>query len=233
MTWKQVFTSSIGQKITMALSGIFLIVFLVVHVFINALIWANDSGEMFNRAANFLGANVVPRILEIGLFLFFLLHIIQGLVLEAENRTRRSTGYAIDYGNRGSRWYSRSMGLLGTIILLFLIVHLIDFWIPSRFGTLPEQRINEGTKHVHDLYSLMYYRFQILWIVILYVLGCISLAYHLAHGFYSAFKTMGVYNKRYLILIRWSGYAFSIIVPLVFALMPISFYMGWLSAPAN
>ena len=203
--------------------------------------WEYGAGEdgdypwwkFVNRAANFLGANVVPRILEIGLFLFFLLHIIQGLVLEAENRTRRSTGYAIDYGNRGSRWYSRSMGLLGTIILLFLIVHLIDFWIPSRFGTLPEQRINEGTKHVHDLYSLMYYRFQILWIVILYVLGCISLAYHLAHGFYSAFKTMGVYNKRYLILIRWSGYAFSIIVPLVFALMPISFYMGWLSAPAN
>jgi succinate dehydrogenase / fumarate reductase cytochrome b subunit len=233
MTWKQVFTSSIGQKITMALSGIFLVLFLVVHVGVNALVWANDSGEMFNRAANFLGANVVPRILEIGLFVFFLLHIVQGLVLEAENRTRRSVGYAIDYGNKGSRWYSRSMGLLGTLILLFLIVHLIDFWIPSRFGTLPEQTINEGTKHVHDMYSLMYSRFQVLWIVILYVLGCISLAYHLAHGVYSAFKTMGVYNKRYLVLIRWFGYAFSIIVPLVFALMPVSFYMGWLSAPAN
>ena len=233
MTWKQVFTSSIGQKITMALSGIFLILFLVVHAGVNALIWANDGGEMFNRAANFLGANVVPRILEIGLFLFFLLHIIQGFVLEAENRTKRGTGYAVNYGNRGSRWYSRSMGLLGTLILLFLIIHLIDFWVPSRFGTLPEATINEGTKHVHDLYSLMYYRFQALWIVILYVLGCISLAYHLMHGLYSAFKTIGVYNKRYLILIRWCGYAFAIVVPFVFAMMPISFYMGWLSAPVS
>jgi len=227
MTWKQVFTSSIGQKITMALTGIFLILFLVVHAGVNALVWANDGGEMFNRAANFLGANVIPRILEVGLFLFFILHIVQGYVLEAENRTRRSIGYAIDYGNRGSRWYSRSMGLLGTLILLFLIIHLVDFWIPSRFGTMPEATINEGTKHVHNLFVLMQVRFQELWVVIIYVLGCISLAYHLLHGFYSAFKTIGVYNKRYLILVRWTGYAFAIIVSFVFAMMPISFYFGW------
>ena len=211
----------------MALTGIFLIVFLVVHAGVNALVWANDGGEMFNRAANFLGANVVPRVIEIGLFLFFILHIAQGYLLEAENRTRRSVGYAIDYGNRGSRWYSRSMGLLGTLILLFLIIHLVDFWVPSRFGTLPEATINEGTKHVHNLYSLMQVRFQQLWIVIVYVLGCISLAYHLLHGFYSSFKTIGVYNKRYLILIRWTGYVFAILVSFVFAMMPISFYLGW------
>ena len=211
----------------MALTGIFLILFLVVHAGVNALVWANDGGEMFNRAANFLGANVIPRILEVGLFLFFILHIVQGYVLEAENRTRRSVGYAIDYGNRGSRWYSRSMGLLGTLILLFLIIHLVDFWIPSRFGTMPEATINEGTKHVHNLFVLMQVRFQELWVVIIYVLGCISLAYHLLHGFYSAFKTIGVYNKRYLILVRWTGYAFAIIVSFVFAMMPISFYFGW------
>ena len=211
----------------MALTGIFLLLFLVVHAGVNALVWANDGGEMFNRAANFLGANVIPRILEVGLFLFFILHIVQGYVLEAENRTRRSVGYAIDYGNRGSRWYSRSMGLLGTLILLFLIIHLVDFWIPSRFGTMPEATINEGTKHVHNLFVLMQVRFQELWVVIIYVLGCISLAYHLLHGFYSAFKTIGVYNKRYLILVRWTGYAFAIIVSFVFAMMPISFYFGW------
>ncbi|SFP69281.1 succinate dehydrogenase cytochrome b subunit [Parafilimonas terrae] len=233
MTWKQVFTSSIGQKITMALTGIFLILFLIVHVGVNALVWAGDHGEMFNRAANFLGANVVPRILEIGLFLFIILHIVQGLVLEAENRSKRGIGYAVDYGNRGSRWYSRSMGLLGTLILLFLIIHLIDFWVPSRFGRMPEASINNGTKEVHDLYSLMYYRFQTLWIVVVYVLGCISLAYHLLHGFYSSFKTMGVYNKRYLVIIRWCGYIFSIVVSLAFAMMPVSFYLGWLSAPVN
>src|SRR5205809_1753601 len=227
MTWKQVFTSSVGQKITMALTGIFLIVFLIVHVTVNACIWFNDNGEIFNRAANFLGANAVPRVIEVGLFLFFILHIVQGLVLEAKNRSRRGVGYAINYGNRGSSWYSRSMGLLGTLILLFLIIHLIDFWIPSRFGVMPETTLSDG-KQVHNLYVLMQIRFQQLWIVVVYVLGCISLAYHLLHGFYSAFKTVGVYNKRYLILIRWTGYIFSIIVSLVFAIMPISFYLGWL-----
>jgi succinate dehydrogenase / fumarate reductase cytochrome b subunit len=226
MTWKQVFTSSVGQKITMALTGIFLILFLIVHVGVNACIWFNDGGMIFNSAANFLGANAVPRIIEVGLFLFLILHIVQGLVLEAENRSRRGVGYAINYGNRGGTWYSRSMGLLGTLILLFLIIHLIDFWIPSRFEKMPEVTLPSG-KQVHNLYSLMQIRFQQGWVVIIYVLGCISLAYHLLHGFYSSFKTVGIYNKRYLILIRWVGYLFAIIVSLGFAMMPISFYLGW------
>jgi succinate dehydrogenase / fumarate reductase cytochrome b subunit len=226
MTWAQVFTSSVGKKITMALTGIFLILFLIVHVGVNACIWFNDGGEVFNRAANFLGENVVPRILEIGLFLFFILHIVQGLVLEVQNRSKRSIGYAVSYGNRGSRWYSRSMGLLGTLILLFLIIHLADFWVPSRFTQLPETTI-AGGKSVHDLYSLMQARFQNPVIVIIYVLGCISLGYHLAHGFSSSFRTLGVHNKRYISMLRSLGYAFAIIVPLAFAMMPISFYMGW------
>jgi succinate dehydrogenase / fumarate reductase cytochrome b subunit len=225
MTWKQVFTSSVGQKITMALTGLFLILFLLVHVSVNACIWFNDNGEVFNKAAHFLGATAVPRVIEVGLFLFLILHIVQGLILEAENRSKRGVSYAINY-SQGSTWYSRSMGLLGTLVLLFLIIHLIDFWIPSRFGTMPEAVLSDG-KHVHNLYILMAERFKELWVVIVYVLGCISLLYHLLHGFYSAFKTMGVYNKRYLILVRWTGYAFAIIVCFVFAMMPISFYLGW------
>jgi succinate dehydrogenase / fumarate reductase cytochrome b subunit len=227
MTWAQIFTSSIGKKITMALTGIFLILFLVVHVGLNACMWANDDGEMFNRAANFMGENVVPRIIEVGLFVFIILHIVQGLMLEVQNRTKRGVGYAIDYGNSGSRWYSRSMGLLGTLILLFLIIHLIDFWIPSRFGVMPEATLSDG-KHVHNLYALMQVRFQELWVVIVYVLGCISLAYHLAHGFLSSFKTLGVHNKRYINLLNGLGLAFSVLVSLAFAMMPISFYLGWL-----
>ena len=228
MTWKQAFTSSVGQKITMAASGIFLVLFLIVHVSVNALIWANDDGDMFNRAANFLGANVVPRIIEVGLFVFFLLHIVQGLILEAENRSKRGVPYAVNYGNRGSKWYSRSMGLLGTLVLLFLILHLADFWIPSRFLTMPEATLKDDGKHVHNLYALMQARFQLLWVVIVYILGCIALAYHLAHGFQSAFKTLGVHNKKYIGMLIWLGYAFAIIVPLAFIMMPVTFYFEWL-----
>jgi len=123
MKWSELFTSSVGKKFVMGLTGISLIAFLVVHVGINACIWAGDGGEMFNKAANFMGSTVVIRILEVGLFAGIFLHLIQGLILEFQNRKRRSVGYQVPMGNKGSKWYSRSMGLLGTIILLFLIIH--------------------------------------------------------------------------------------------------------------
>jgi succinate dehydrogenase / fumarate reductase cytochrome b subunit len=231
MTWKQMFTSSVGKKLVMGLTGIFLVLFLIVHVGLNACIWAMDNGDMFNRAAHFMGANVVPRILEIGLFAGFILHIIQGYLLELQNRKARGTKYAIDYGNKGSKWYSRSMALLGTLLLLFLIMHIAHFWVPSRITGLEEVMIDG--KPYHDLFNEMKMVFHpdtnpiALIVVILYVLGCASLAFHLAHGFQSSFKTIGVHNKRYNAMISTIGYGFSIIVPLVFALMPISFYFGW------
>ncbi|MFP5039961.1 succinate dehydrogenase cytochrome b subunit [Parasediminibacterium sp. JCM 36343] len=223
MTWKETFTSSIGKKLVMSFTGIFLILFLIVHAGLNACIWANDGGEMFNKGAHFMGANVVPRILEIGLFAGLLLHIIQGLMLELSNRKKRSIGYAVSYGNRGSKWYSRSMGLLGTIILIFLIIHLSDFWFPNRAnqGFLLGKEIN--------LYDKMKEEFSETWVVIVYVLGCISLGYHLAHGFQSAFRTIGVHNKRYNIMLTSLGYGFSIIITLAFIMMPLSFFFHWLN----
>ena len=132
MKWSEFFTSSVGKKWVMALTGIFLILFLIIHVGLNATIWANDDGKMFNEGAHFMGSSVVPRILEIGLMAGFLVHIIQGLVLEFQNRSKRKKGYAVAMGNKGSKWYSRSMGLLGTLILIFLIIHLSHFWFPNR-----------------------------------------------------------------------------------------------------
>lgn len=221
MTWKQVFISSVGKKLVMGLTGLFLILFLIVHAGLNACIWANDGGEMFLHAAHFMGGNWVPRILEIGLFVGFILHIYQGYLLTLENRKKRSVGYAIAYSD-GSKWYGRSMGLLGTLILLFLIMHMSHFWFPNRSnqGFLLGPEIN--------LYEKMKTEFSVLWVVIVYVIGCISLAYHLAHGFQSAFKTLGVHNKKYNKMLVSIGYGFSVIVPLVFAMMPVSFYFKWI-----
>ena len=222
MKWSEMFTSSVGKKWVMALTGLFLITFLVVHVGLNACIWANDGGKMFNAGAHFMGSTVVIRILEVGLMAGFLIHIIQGLLLEFQNRSKRNKGYAVAMGNKGSKWYSRSMGLLGTLILIFLIIHLSHFWVPNRShqGWLLGEEIN--------LYERMKITFSEEWVVIVYVLGCISLAWHLLHGFQSAFRTIGVSNKRYLALLNAAGIAFSIIVPLAFAMMPVSFYFGWL-----
>ena len=221
MKWSEMFTSSVGKKWVMALTGLFLILFLVIHVSLNACIWANDGGKMFNEAAHFMGGMIVIRIIEIGLMAGFLVHIIQGFVLEFQNRSKRKKGYAVSMGNKGSKWYSRSMGLLGTLILVFLIIHLSHFWIPNRSnqGWLLGEELN--------LYERMKAIFQNGLIVIVYVLGCFSLAWHLLHGFQSAFRTLGVSNKKYLGMLNAMGVGFSIIVPLTFALMPVSFYLGW------
>ena len=222
MKWSEFFTSSVGKKWVMALTGLFLITFLVVHAGINACIWANDGGVMFGNAAHFMGSMVVIRIIEIGLIAGFLVHIIQGIALELQNRSKRKKGYKVAMGNKGSKWYSRSMGLLGTLILIFLIIHLSHFWVPNRShqGWLLGEEIN--------LYKRMKETFQTEWIVIVYLIGCISLAWHLLHGFESAFRTIGVSNKKYLALLNGIGIGFSIIVPLAFAMMPVSFYLGWL-----
>ena len=235
MKWSEFFTSSVGKKLVMSLTGISLILFLVVHAGLNACIWANDGGEMFNKAAHFMGSTIVIRILEIGLFAGIFLHIIQGYVLTAQNNSRRPVKYAVAYGTNGSKWYSRSMGLLGTLLLLFLIMHIYHFWTPSRLGGIASIHSLEPVtymdgKEIHNLYAEMLKVFQgNLLIVILYILGCISLAYHLMHGFQSSFRTLGVHNKRYIVLIKATGLAFSVIVPFVFAMMPVSMYMGWVS----
>jgi succinate dehydrogenase / fumarate reductase cytochrome b subunit len=135
---------------------------------------------------------------------------------------RRSVGYAVKAGNKTSNWYSRSMGLLGTLILFFLIIHLADFWAPNRYGQFMDANWKDT-----DLYVKMLVRFSTLWVVIVYVLGCFSLSWHLMHGFYSAFQTFGLTSHRYKNIIKNVGVAFAIIVPLIFASMPVSMYMGW------
>jgi succinate dehydrogenase / fumarate reductase, cytochrome b subunit len=235
MKWSQFFTSSVGKKFVMSLTGLFLVSFLVIHVGLNACIWndlySEDNGEMFNKSAHFMGSTVVIRIMEWGLFAGFILHIIQGYVLESKNLSRRGKGYAINPANKTSRWYSRSMGLLGTLLFLFLIMHVSHFWIPSRFGGMgsvqPLAEVEYNGKLYHNLYAKMLDVFQNPIVVILYVLGCISLAYHLAHGFHSAFRTLGVHNNRYLTMLKSVGVWFAIIVSLAFAMMPVSMYFGW------
>ena len=221
----------------MGLTGLFLISFLVVHCGINAMIYFNDNGETFNHWAHFMGSNLIIRVMEIGLFAGLILHIAQGLLLWMQNHRSRPVKYAMNNANSNSKWYSRSMGLLGTLILLFLVLHLYHFWMPSRFGgmagihslnpiTLSAEYNNQ---EVHDLYAEMMIVFQNnLWVVIVYVLGVISLFWHLLHGFQSAFQTFGINHKRYTPVIKAAGVAYSVVICLLFASMPVSMYLEWI-----
>src|ERR1700761_7454244 len=116
MNWKQYFSTSIGKKLQMSFTGLFLILFLLVHCYINAQIFYNDGGTRFDEAAHFMGTNFVIRTIEIGLFAFLILHIVQGLNLWLKNKRRRSVGYKVSAGSKTSPWYSRSMALLGTLV---------------------------------------------------------------------------------------------------------------------
>jgi succinate dehydrogenase / fumarate reductase, cytochrome b subunit len=238
MKWSQFFTSAVGRKIVMALTGLFLISFLVVHVGLNSCVFndlpifnPNDDGSMFNRAAYFMGNSLVIRILEIGLFAGIILHIIQGYVVEAKNRTMRKKGYQVSLGNRGSTWMSRSMAILGTLIFLYLILHVSQFWIPSRITHTPPPVSYpnlSGEREMHNMFLLMFDTFQQEWVVIAYLIGVGALLFHLLHGFHAAFRSLGVHNKKYLNMWKALGYGFSVIVCILFALMPISMYFHWI-----
>ncbi|MDQ6481765.1 succinate dehydrogenase cytochrome b subunit [Dyadobacter sp. LHD-138] len=221
MSWfTQALTSSIGKKLIMSLTGLFLISFLVIHATINAMIFYNDGGETFSHWGHFMGTNPIIRTLEIGLVLGFLLHIADGLWLTKANNDARPVKYAVSNASANSKWYSRSMGLLGTLILIFLVIHTSHFWIPNRTNQF-------ATGEELNLYQMMLDIFQNIWVVLIYVAGCFSLFWHLLHGFESAFKSLGLYHVKYNGAIHFVGVAFSIVIPVLFALMPISIFFGW------
>ena len=221
MTWKSFFTSSIGRKLVMSFTGLFLISFLIVHAGANSCIFLNDGGETYNSVAHFLSHNWIVRFLEIGLFVGLIAHIVQGLMLTIQNNSTRKTKYAVSAGNATSKWYSRSMGILGSLLLIFLVIHLKDFFIGTKIA------LYSGDQP-HNLYDEMKEEFSNIWIVIIYLLGVFALCWHLIHGFSSAFQTLGVNSPKYNSLIKNAGYAYTILICAAFALMPIAFYLGWL-----
>lgn len=216
------FSSSIGKKLVMGITGLFLISFLLVHCFLNSFIFFDKTGELFNEGAHFMATNWIIRAMEVVLMAGLLLHIVQGARLTFQNKAARPQKYAYTDGSANSKWYSRSMGLLGTLLLIFLIVHLSNFWVVSRFTGIP----TIDSKGHENLYGVMQESFKYnLGLVILYVLSMISLAYHLLHGFASAFQTLGWNHKKYTPMIKAIGVGFSILIPLIFAAMPIWIYL--------
>lgn len=222
MTWKAYFTSSVGKKLVMAITGVFLILFLIVHAGANSCIFLNDEGVTYNAVAHFLSHNWIIRFLEVGLFVGIFAHIIQGLMLTAQNNKKRPVKYAVNPGNATSAWYSRSMGVLGSLLLIFLVIHLKDFFIGTKVA------LYSGDQP-HNLYEEMKEEFSNLWVVIIYLVGVIALFWHLWHGFSSAFQTLGVNSPKYNSLIKTLGYGYTIIVCLLFALMPLAFHLQWLN----
>ena len=174
-----------------------------------------------------MGTNLIIRTMEIGLFIGLILHIADGLWLYTLNRSARPVKYAYNDEGANSSWYSRSMAILGTLILIFLVVHLGNFWVKTRFTGIESFGVDaEGQE---NLFAVMQRVFQNPVLVVVYVLGCFSLFWHLLHGFKSAFQSLGLNHTKYNEAILITGVAFSIIVPIIFAMMPVSMFFGWVS----
>lgn len=219
MNWLlTLFSSTAGKKLIMALTGLFLITFLVVHLAGNLQLLKDDGGRAFNEYAAFMTTNTIIRITSIVLYASILIHVIWSLMLTIHNRRARgSERYKVV--DSSSPWTSRNMGLLGTIVLIFLVIHLKDFWAQMHWGGIAKATY-EG-KEYKDLYKIVELAFSQGWYVALYTVCMVGLSFHLWHGFGSAFQTLGLNHVKYNPLIKFVGRAFAIIIPALFALIPI------------
>ena len=226
MSWlAQTLASTVGRKLVMATTGLFLCSFLLIHLLINLQMLRHDGGASFNWWAHFMGSNPVIRIMEVVLMLGFGFHIYDGLYLANKNRKARGTNkYVVNHSEQNSQWAARNMALLGTLLLVFLVVHLGNFWVKSRFGIgghLNEIRVPGVDGLTEDLYSTSVIAFQNPFYVGLYALAQIALGYHLWHGFRSGFHTLGINHRKYTPAIRTAGYVFSVVVSVLFAVIPV------------
>lgn len=216
-----VINSSIGKKLLMSLAGIFLILFLLVHLIINLLVVTSDDPMVYNKAAHFMSTNILVKIFEIVLFGGLLLHILYALILQIQNWLARPQRHS-KYNFSNTSFFSKFMIHTAAIIGIFLVIHMIDFYFKAKFGHGEIIEI-EGVKY-HDFSSEVIQKFSMLQFVIFYLLSFLFLGFHLIHGFQSAFKTLGLHNSKYSSLINSLGIIYSLIVFLGFSAIPIIIY---------
>jgi succinate dehydrogenase / fumarate reductase cytochrome b subunit len=207
----------------MALTGLFLILFLAVHLAGNLQLLKHDEGQAFNIYAHFMTSNPLIKVVSYVNYAFILIHVIWAIILSSKNRSARGAqGYAVS--NKTSTWSSRNMGILGTFILIFLVIHMRGFWYEMHWGGIATANY-DGVDY-KNLYAVVDAAYNQLWYVVLYVVSMALLAFHLYHGFGSAFQTLGLNHVKYNPVIRFIGVAFAIIVPALFALIPVVMYLN-------
>lgn len=207
------YNSSVGKKLIVGLTGLLLISYLVIHLMGNLLLFRDDGGEAFDAYAATLPQIVIIRIIEVLLFLIFILHIITSAYTWLLNKQAGKKAYEEWKKSQTSKLSSRTMFITGSIIFIFLVIHLQQFWYAAQVGHGENFSMYEVVKKTftNPYYGLFY-------IIAMWLLG-----FHLKHGFQSAFQTLGLKNKKYGNIIEWAGVVFWLIIPLTFAVMPLYF----------
>ena len=207
-------SSSIVRKVWMSLTGLFLISFLVIHLSINLLTLCSNH-EWFNQASHFMGTNPVIQTMQWVLALGFILHIATGIRLQLMNNASRPIKYAKSNPSSNSSVSSRSMIITGILVLVFLVLHIRDYWWVMHFGA----------KDYTDDYELVVRLFDSFWYTSLYVAAFVLLGFHLNHGFQSAFQSLGANHKKYTPWIKKIGTLYSVLTAAGFALIAIYHFM--------
>lgn len=213
-------SSSLGKKAVMAASGLFLCIFLLEHLYTNVSLFYGDGGVEFNETSHSMVHMLIIRIIEIVLFAAIVIHVIQATVLTKQNSDARPVKYAIDGASSTSSWISRNMGLTGSVILFFIVIHLYNFFVPYRItDTVGHEGQMTLAQSVAEAMGNPVYAG-------LYLVSIIILAYHISHGFGSAFQSLGLNNKKYTPVLKKASAAFAILVLIGFASFPIIFFTG-------
>ena len=204
------------------LSGFFLVLFLLGHLLGNLQLFipGEDGQKKFNEYALFMTTNPAVKILSVLTYSSIILHTILTLFLVFQSSNARDVKYLQSSGNANSTWGSKNMAVLGTLILVFIVIHMKSFWYEMHFGVIGLDPW--GNK---DLHTVTVTAFNELWYVLFYVLSMVVLAIHLKHGVESVFQTLGIKTRRYVSLIHKAAYGFALIVPAAFASIPIYLYV--------
>lgn len=224
MSWfTQTLSGSVGKKLLMALTGLFLILFLVVHLAGNLQLLFDDGGRAFNIYATGMANNLFIKVVSYGNFFFILVHVIDGIILTMKNKAARNVRYHVATKDSKSSWASKNMALLGIITLIFIIAHLKGFWYEFKFGSIPFATY-DGMEY-KDVYQIVAATYAQPLFVAFYVICMIFLGLHLSHGFSSAFQSMGLNHKKYTPFITKLGTLYSILIPLGFASIPVIMFL--------
>ena len=204
------------------LSGFFLVLFLLGHLLGNLQLFipGEDGQKQFNEYALFMTTNPAVKILSVLTYSSIILHTVLTLFLVFQSSNARDVKYLQSSGNANSTWGSKNMAVLGTLILVFVVIHMKSFWYEMHFGVIGLDPW--GNK---DLHTVTVTAFNELWYVLFYVLSMVVLAIHLKHGVESVFQTLGIKTRRYVSLIHKAAYGFALIVPAAFASIPIYLYV--------
>lgn len=213
--------ASVGRKLVVGLSGLFLIVFLLVHLVVNLTLLA--GADTYNTVAHWMGSNPAIKAMRPVLALGLVIHIAFSLYLSISNMRARPQRYHMVDPAGGSTWASRNMFILGGLIVLFLALHLSSFSFRMTFGEVDMVQVSGVL--MKDAYTLVTARFELWWYVAAYALAMIFLGLHLAHGFQSSLQTLGMNDHRWRD--RWTaiGVGYSIVVAIGFAILPIYFFV--------